>query len=322
MSFKIKKQRQIKPPVGNLSIEFLHEEKLKYFELNKHNSVIQEEMNNYFLDTCDILTKYYENKSNIKTINPYEGNLKKNETTDELEKRYYQICDISYKFEIDKIKNICCDEEMMLTPDSFYACSLCGKVGGVYINGSTFKQIQETVITNKFVYKRINYFKQWLKQIQGSEIVDLPNELIQKVKLELTKSNVKDLSKIKPYLIKKILKELKEPKYYENINLIISKLTNKPPVIISNSTCVQLENMFYAIQEPYEKLKGERTNSLSYPYIIYKLCELLDLKNVMGCVQLLKQRDKKLQHDVTWKKIIKEMQENDEDGLWKFIPSC
>jgi hypothetical protein len=321
MSFRLKKQKQIKQPTGNISIEFLHEEKLKYFEMNKDKDNIQEEMNNYFLDTCDILSKYYEIKSKVKTINPYDDTIKKNQNT-ELEQEYYQICNIAHKFTMDKIENVCCNEEMNLNPDSFYACYTCGKVGGVHINGSSFKQIQETSITNKFVYKRINYFKDWIKQIQGSEMIEIPNELIDKIKLELTKTNISDLSKLKPYLVKKILKELKESKYYENINSIMSKLTNKPAITISNSMCIQMENMFYAIQEPYEKIKGERTSSLSYSFIIYKLCELLDLRDVMGCVQLSKSRDKILQYDIIWKKIIIEMKNKDDGELWKFIPSC
>lgn len=323
MSFRIKKQKQVKKTSGNLSIDFLHQEKLLYFERNKDNYLVQEEMNNYFLDTCHILNEYYNKKDTVKTINPYEDNFQVNENDLELEKKYYEICNITYKFDLKKTNtSVCCDEDMILSPECFYTCYKCGKVGQIYINGSTFKQIQETFITNKFVYKRINYFNDWLKQIQASENSDIPNELITKLKEELCKRNIKDLSKLKPYLIKKILKELKEPKYYENINLIISKLTNRSPLIIPNDVIERMKIMFSSIQEPYEKLKGTRTNFFSYSYILYKFCELLGLKEYLKCLQLLKSRDKILQHDILWKKIIIDMQKKEGEELWRFIPSC
>lgn len=323
MSFRIKKHKQIKKNSGNLSIDFLHQEKLNYFEKNKGNPDVQKEMIDYFLNTCDILNEYYNKKDIIKTINPYDDNFQVNENDLELEKKYYEVCNITYKCDLKKTNlNICCDEEMILSHDSFYTCYNCGKVGQIFINGSTFKQIQETFITNKFVYKRINYFNDWLKQIQASENSDIPNELVSRLKEELNRRNIKDLSKLKPYLIKKILKELKESKYYENINLIISKLTNKPPLIIPNDIIEKMKIMFSSIQEPYERHKGTRTNFFSYPYILYKFCELLDVKEYLKCIQLLKSRDKILHHDILWKKIIYEMQQKEGMKLWRFIPSC
>lgn len=280
-------------------------------------------MDDYFLNTCHILEEYYNKKDKIKTINPYDDDFQTNENDLELERKYYEICNIAYKCDIKRTNmSICCDEEMILSPDYFYTCYQCGKVGQMYINGSTFKQIQETFITNKFVYKRINYFNDWLKQIQASENSDIPNKLITRLREELSKRSIKDLSKLKPYLVKKILKELKEPKYYENINLIISKLTNKPPVIIPTNVIEKMKIMFSSIQEPYEKLKGTRTNFFSYSYILYKFCELLDIKEYLKCLQLLKSRDKILHHDILWKKIIIEMQQKEGDELWRFIPSC
>lgn len=323
MSFRIKKQKKVKNHEENLSIDFLHNEKINYFKKNKNKSKIEEEMNEYFLNTCDILTEYYEKKDNIKTINPYLENFHINEKNMDLEQRYYKACNINYISNVKKSKNdLCCGQEMILSNESFFACSLCGKVDQLHIDGYTFKQMQENPLTNKFVYKRINYFNDWLKQIQASETSDIPKDLVERVSNELNKRNIRDLSKIKPYLIKEILKVLKEPTYYENINLIISKLTDKPALVIPEEIIQKLKNMFSGIQAPYEELKGPRTNFFSYPYILYKFCELLNLKEYLKTLQLLKSRDKILQHDILWKKIIIEMQKKEGDTLWRFIPSC
>lgn len=322
MSFKIKKQKELKTTLGNLSIEFLHEERMSYFEKNKDNINIQQEMNEYFLNTCDILAKYYETKDDIKKINPYEE-IQLSTEQYELEKKYYDICNIPHiQHRVREKKDECCGQELILSEEYFFTCNACGRVGDVLINNSTFKQIQETNVTNKFVYKRINYFNDWLKQIQGNEVSDVPIEILNQIRVEIKKRNIRDINKIKPYMMKKILKELHYPKYYENINLIISKLTNKPNLVIPNEIAEKMKRMFHAIQEPYEKLKGDRTNFFSYPYILYKFCELLDMKEYLQYIQLLKSREKILNHDVLWKKIIINMQSKEGDNFWKFIPSC
>lgn len=208
-----------------------------------------------------------------------------------------------------------------MTEEYYFTCSVCGKVGDILINNSTFKQIQETHVTNKFVYKRINYFNDWLKQIQGNEVSDVPQEVMKEIRQEISKRNIIDMNKIKPYLMKKILKELHYPKYYENINLIISKLTDKPNLIIPMDIAEKMKRMFSAIQEPYEKLKGSRTNFFSYPYILYKFCELLDMTDYLKYIQLLKGREKILNHDILWKKIILDMQKKEGDTFWRYIPS-
>lgn len=322
MSFKVKKQKQPqKKVIENLSIDFLHEQKLAYFKNNKDLPGINDQMVEYFLNTCDILAEYHKKKDVITKINPYEMEVINHDI--ELERRYYEICNIDYKFGIKRTKStICCEQEMDLSSESFYVCYLCGKVGEIFINGRTFKQTQETFVSAKFVYKRINYFNDWLKQIQASENSDIPNDVYLKVKDEIRMRNI-DVNKIKPYLVKKILKEMKEPKYYENINLIISKLTNKPALRIPEHIQQKLKQMFDKIQEPYETLKiGTRTNLLSYSYLLYKFFELLDLREYLKHLQLLKSRDKILSHDVIWKKIIIEMQRKEGDSMWKFIPSC
>jgi hypothetical protein len=173
-----------------------------------------------------------------------------------------------------------------------------------------------------FDYKRINYFTEWLTQIQANETTDIPNELLEDVKLELRKRNIIDTSKLNISTVKKILKEINSTKYYEHIPLIISKLSNSKPLYIPEDLCSEFKKMFLMLQQPFEKFKGTRKSFLSYPYVLYKFCEMLGLTSYLQYFTLLKSREKLLKTDVLWRSIVDEIYKSTGDSTWTFIPSC
>jgi hypothetical protein len=159
-------------------------------------------------------------------------------------------------------------------------------------------------------------------QIQANETTEIPNELLEDIKIELRKRNVIDTSKLNISRVKKILKEIGNTKYYEHIPLIISKLSNSRPLCIPEELCSEFKKMFLMIQQPFEKMKGKRKNFLSYPYILYKFCEMLRLNEYLHHFTLLKSREKLLKTDVLWKRIVEDIYKTTGDPTWTFIPSC
>ena len=115
--------------------------------------------------------------------------------------------------------------------------------------------------------------------------------------------------------VRQILKILKLNKYYEHIPNIINTITGKNAPIISSEFEELLRTMFKEIQEPFFKhCPDNRKNFLSYSYVLYKFCELLELDHLLQYFPLLKSREKLHQQDVIWKCICQELQ-------WEFIPS-
>lgn len=115
--------------------------------------------------------------------------------------------------------------------------------------------------------------------------------------------------------MKSILKKLGYNKYYEHKAHIISKLSGIPPPTISRDTENKLRKMFKQIQIPFENNRPKnRTNFLSYSYVLHKFCQLLELDDFIKCFPLLKSRDKLRQQDDIWKRICKDL-------TWEFIPS-
>jgi len=111
-------------------------------------------------------------------------------------------------------------------------------------------------------------------------------------------------------------------KFYEHTPLIISKLSDSLPLSIPEELCNELKKMFLLIQAPFEKYKGARKNFLSYPYILYKFCEILGLPEYLKHFSLLKSREKLMKTDILWKNIVDDIYSSTGDIKWVFRPSC
>lgn len=115
--------------------------------------------------------------------------------------------------------------------------------------------------------------------------------------------------------MKQILKKLGLTQYYEHSTHIISKISGRPPPVISRDVEEKLRKMFREIQAPFEKhCPKDRINFLSYSYVLHKFCQLLALDEFIKCFPLLKSREKLRQQDKIWEKICYELE-------WEYIAS-
>lgn len=206
-------------------------------------------------------------------------------------------------------------ERVMIPHEGRFVCPECGEC--IFSLIETDMQNQKDSITGKpgYPYKRINHFNEWLAQFQAKENTEIPEKVYQMINKELKKMCFSDLENLSYQRVKKILKNLHLTQYYEHVPYIISKINGLPPPTIGQKMENRLRNMFLEIQEPFHKhCPPDRTNFLSYSYVLHKLCQLLELDDFTKCFQLLKSRDKLRQQDKTWEKIC-------EDLLWEYYPS-
>lgn len=331
MSFNIKRDKTLskKKTETIKSLDEIHVEKMEGFK----KSGDREKENEYLLLVGDILMEYYSIPDDTITDTNTKIDFKDMSSSVEIKgekqkivERYYEILNIEFpkKLELKSANCENCLNEMSKSDESFLVCFNCGLIDPEkIIDGLNYEDRCEVNQVFVFDYKRINYFTEWLNQIQANEITEIPEELIEDLKLELFKRNIKDTSKLTNLKLKKILKETNYSKYYEHIPLIISKLcSNSKPLIIPENIIVELKNMFLLIQEPFEKFKGDRKNFLSYPYVLYKFCEILGLGEYLDNFSLLKSRDKLMKSDIIWKKIVNEIYKKTKDYKWKYIASC
>lgn len=192
-------------------------------------------------------------------------------------------------------------------------CGECGTMEYVLCEEVGFKEEQEMEKSIVYSYKRENHFNEWISQFQAKESTSVPDEVIDKLRSEFKKQKVKELSEVTHEKVKGLLKKLNFAKYYEHVPYITTIISGITPPTMPQQTEDKLRLLFHKIQAPFEKHKpANRKNFLSYSYVLYKMCQLLDLDEYLPCFPLLKSRDKLYIQDQIWEKICKELQ-------WEFI---
>jgi len=168
---------------------------------------------------------------------------------------------------------------------------------------------------NNYAYKKINHLNEILNQFQAKESTIIPEDVMNEVILELKKRRITNVADLSEEDIRQILKKLGRSKYYEHRTHILSRLNGNPPPTITPEIEEKIRAMFQEIQAPFLLYcPDDRTNFLSYSYILYKFFELLELDEYKVYFPLLKSRDRLIAHDQIWKKICEYLQ-------WEFISS-
>jgi hypothetical protein len=95
----------------------------------------------------------------------------------------------------------------------------------------------------------------------------------------------------------------------------LNRINGKTAPVMTREVEEKLRFMFKEIQSSFIKhCPKNRSNFLSYHYVIYKFCELLELDEYLPCFPLLKNRDKLYNQDKIWQLIC-------HDHGWQFIRS-
>ena len=290
----------------------------------------------YFLDNSKFIFEYFENKKNISDGAIISSNTNKAK----LVNSFFKIKQENESNKVNQNENNIVQKYLTNIDDSFLdvnsyvcqtdICAFCHKGElipledeGVLVCNSCSRSIPYLIENEKpsykeppkevcfYAYKRINHFKEILAQFQGKETTQIPLDVIENIKLQIKKERI-EVSQITNTKTKEILKKLGYNKYYEHIPFIKDKLGIKPP-IMSPELEETLCNLFVELQAPYSKFcPDDRVNFLNYYYTAYKLCELLGEEKYLPFFPMLKDKEKRIEQDVIWKKICEELD-------WEFI---
>lgn len=189
---------------------------------------------------------------------------------------------------------------------SFKVCTDCGLSvfeQDMTIQGLTFDQ-QIHDMQPAYSYRRQNHFKEHLSKMQARQFVNIPDRVWDSLKIELKKHKITNSTDITQQRIRSFLQKLKLAKYYDHTAFITWKLSGIRPPQVPPKLERKLYAMFDEMQAPFERYKPpDRQNFLGYPYIFYKLFELLGEDQYLDNLKLLKNKQKLRDHDVVWKKI-------------------
>jgi predicted nucleic acid-binding Zn-ribbon protein len=209
-----------------------------------------------------------------------------------------------------------CESEMHFSQnEAMLGCRECGYQDFILIDSEKPSYKDPPREISYFAYKKINHLNEWLAQFQAKETTEIPTEIFEQIQMELRKERIIDTLKLKPSKLREILKKLKLSKYYEHVAHIMNRLNGVQAPVLSREVEDKLRFMFREIQPSFIKHcpKG-RSNFLSYSYVLYKFCQLLELDDFLPCFPLLKSREKLYMQDKIWQCIC-------DDMGWEFIKS-
>lgn len=330
------------------NIEQIMDTKDRIKEINILIKELKDKKNNYFLDNSKFIFEYFENKKNITNIDPNSPSSVSSSSSNKPSSSKNQLLFNFFKIQNDnkdtnitenRNKNIVQKylsniDETFIDMNSFVRstdiCQHCFKGEliplddeGVLICNACAVNIPYLIENEKpsykeppkevcfYAYKKINHFKEILAQFQGKETTQIPDDVIDQIHLQIKKERI-CLEQLTHYKTKEILKKLGFNKYYEHIAFIKNKLGLKPPVFspeLEETLC----NLFMETQSPYAKTCPDyRVNFLNYYYVLFKFCELLGEDQYLESIPLLKDREKLIEQDETWKKMCVELD-------WEFI---
>ena len=297
----------------------------------------QDPLKNYYLKNADIMLKYYgtAEKAQVVTTNPADQNtflkyLNSSQVTADIpnhsKKHLYEEYTCRMKlntgqegYESKEVVSEHCEtcniarEEN--SEEGVLVCPQCGSEAYMMVV-SDFPSFRDPPKErNNYAYKKINHLNEILNQFQAKESTIIPEEVMNEVVSEVKKRRIMNIAEMTEKDIREILKKINRSKYYEHATHILSRLNGNPPPTITPEIEEKIRAMFQEIQAPFLLYcPDDRTNFLSYSYILYKFFELLELDEYKVYFPLLKSRDRLIAHDFIWKKICDYLK-------WEFISS-
>ena len=205
-----------------------------------------------------------------------------------------------------------CNSEMLFN-ETFLDCPDCGYRDCILVDSEKPSYKDPPREMSYYAYKKINHLNEWLAQFQAKETTEISQAILDQIRAELRKERITDMSKVKPSKLKEIIKKLKLNRCYDHVAHILNRLNGISAPVLSREIEEKLRFMFKEIQYSFVKhCPKKRSNFLSYSFVLYKFCELLELDEYLPCFPLLKSREKLYMQDKIWQKIC-------DDMGWEFI---
>jgi len=286
----------------------------------------------YYIKNADIMLKYYgggektqngiinsDQKTFIKFLTQNSSEMvgtSKKTLFDEFSSRMkLNTGPIDVKEAPSEHCNVCNVAREESSEEGVLYCPLCGSEEYMLVVSDVPSFRDPPKERNNYAYKKINHLNEILNQFQGKESTIIPVEVMNEVICEIKKRRIQNVAELGEKEIREILKKIGRSKYYEHGTHIISRLNGNPPPTITPEIEEKIRTMFQEIQAPFLiYCPDDRTNFLSYSYILYKFFELLELDEYKVYFPLLKSRDRLISHDEIWQKICDYLK-------WEFIRS-
>jgi len=202
--------------------------------------------------------------------------------------------------------------------ESTQTCRTCATSVPVLLHGRNqvpYADKYETI--SESGYSRITHFNEMLSQLQAKGRSEVPDEVIERVRDEFVRSRTR-VSDIDTDRVRKMLKKIKQTRYYEQVAAIAYRISGIRPPMLTSEQEDRLRSQFLDVLEAYEdcpiSIKGNRINFISYSHLFHKLGLHNKIEELVTYFRVVKSPVKFRQHEETLHWIFTRLG-------WRFIPS-
>lgn len=218
----------------------------------------------------------------------------------------YNIEDIEY--------DLCsCGSKMIIQSNtSELLCTNCGSIhtliGSVFENNQFYQQEGNRYMHGTYDPNR--HCKFWIDRIQAKENTIIDDNAINKIKQCIKKDKIENLKNISIDQFRIYLKQTKLSKLNDHIPLIKKMITGYIPPQLNHKELHLLFNYFDKATKIYNQIKPkEKSNSLYYPFLIWKILDLIIIdpqkkKELLLCIHL-QSYETLIDNDKIWYQICK-----------------
>jgi rubrerythrin len=202
-----------------------------------------------------------------------------------------------------------CETEMMFYQnEAILSCPSCGHQDYILVDSEKPSYKDPPREMAYCAYKKVNHLNEWLAQFQAKETTEISNAVLDQIRAELKKERITDMSRLKASKLKEVIRKLKLVRCYDHVAHVLNRLNGISAPALSREVEDKLRFMFKEIQFSFVKhCPAGRSNFLSYSFVLYKFCQLLELDEYLPCFPLLKSREKLYLQDKIWSKICADM---------------
>ncbi len=195
--------------------------------------------------------------------------------------------------------------------DNVVSCEQCSLEIHVQSSQNSFKDSDRINTSQKYKYKKKVHFRDTVNQYQGKQNKKTTDEILyNQLEIEFEKMGLLIDSKnwyekhkaITKDIIYMVLRETSNNNRYEDINYIHNYYTGIPCPDISYLEH-QLYQDFDRVVEAYDNFDVDRKNFLHSKYVLYQLLRIYKFKVDKADFDILKTRERLLDHDNIWENI-------------------
>jgi hypothetical protein len=161
--------------------------------------------------------------------------------------------------------------------------------------------------------KLIQKFNQWLHKVYEVNSPPIPQYVLEIVRTQIHKRygmiHIPDMTETK---IGRLLRDIEFTDFYGREKEILDSLEYKAIPEITTKSKEKMRQLLIAMQPTYNK--HCKTNSISFNYIMYKICQMFEQKDLLPFLKLNLTHEKLYNYDRIWHLICDDMK-------WYFIKS-